>query len=279
MGLDFPELASTPEQTAIAAALLELVAVVARLRDPEQGCPWDREQTPTSLIPYVLEEAYEVVHALRQGGPKAIAEELGDLLLQVVLQAQIASESQQFDLATVAEGITEKLIRRHPHVFGEAIAETPEAVQATWQAIKASEKGEAAETLTHRLGRYAATLPPLTAALKISQRAAKAGFEWPNLAGVWDKFEEELAELKEALDSGDRDHAEAELGDLLFSLVNIARWCQLDPVAALQGTNDRFVARFQKVEAAAGQPLDSLGIEALEKLWQQAKRELGQASG
>lgn len=279
MGLDFPELASTPEQTAIAEALLELVAVVARLRDPEQGCPWDREQTPTSLIPYVLEEAYEVVHALRQGNPNAIAEELGDLLLQVVLQAQIASESQQFDLATVAEGITEKLIRRHPHVFGEAIAETPEAVQATWQAIKASEKGEVAETLTHRLGRYAATLPPLTAALKISQRAAKAGFEWPNLAGVWDKFEEELAELKEALDSGDRDHAEAELGDLLFSLVNIARWCQLDPVAALQGTNDRFVARFQKVEAAAGQPLDSLGIEALEKLWQQAKRELGQASG
>lgn len=279
MGLDFPELASTPEQTAIAEALLELVAVVAWLRDPEQGCPWDREQTPTSLIPYVLEEAYEVVHALRQGNPNAIVEELGDLLLQVVLQAQIASESQQFDLATVAEGITEKLIRRHPHVFGEAIAETPEAVQATWQAIKASEKGEVTETLTHRLGRYAATLPPLTAALKISQRAAKAGFEWPNLAGVWDKFEEELAELKEALDSGDCDHAEAELGDLLFSLVNIARWCQLDPVAALQGTNDRFVARFQKVEAAAGQPLDSLGIEALEKLWQQAKRELGQASG
>lgn len=163
-------------------------------------------------------------------------------------------------------------------MFGEAIAETPEAVQATWQAIKAREKGEVAETLTHCLSRYAATLPPLTAALKISQRAAKAGFEWPNLAGVWDKFEEELAELKEALDSGDRDHAEAELGDLLFSLVNIARWCQLDPVAALQGTNDRFVARFQKVEAAAGQSLDSLGIETLEKLWQQAKRELGQSS-
>lgn len=278
MGLDFPESVSAPNQAAIATAVLDLVAVVARLRDPEQGCPWDREQTPTSLIPYVLEEAYEVVHALRQGHPSAIAEELGDLLLQVVLQAQIASESEQFDLATVAEGITEKLIRRHPHVFGEAIAETPEAVQATWQAIKASEKGEVAETLTHRLSRYAATLPPLTAALKISQRAAQAGFEWPNLDGVWDKFEEELAELKEALDSGDRDHAEAELGDLLFSLVNIARWCQLDPVAALQGTNDRFVARFQKVEAAAGQPLDRLGIEALEKLWQQAKRELGQSS-
>lgn len=266
MGVDFSESVPAPNQDAIATALLQLVAVVAQLRDPEQGCPWDREQTPTSLIPYVLEEAYEVVHALRQGNPNAIAEELGDLLLQVVLQAQIASESQQFDLATVADGITEKLIRRHPHVFGEAIAETPEAVQATWQAIKAREKGEVAETLTHCLSRYAATLPPLTAALKISQRAAKAGFEWPNLAGVWDKFEEELAELKEALDSGDRDHAEAELGDLLFSLVNIARWCQLDPVAALQGTNDRFVARFQKVEAAAGQSLDSLGIETLEKL-------------
>ncbi|ABB57523.1 nucleoside triphosphate pyrophosphohydrolase [Synechococcus elongatus] len=278
MGVDFSESVPAPNQDAIATALLQLVAVVAQLRDPEQGCPWDREQTPTSLIPYVLEEAYEVVHALRQGNPNAIAEELGDLLLQVVLQAQIASESQQFDLATVADGITEKLIRRHPHVFGEAIAETPEAVQATWQAIKAREKGEVAETLTHCLSRYAATLPPLTAALKISQRAAKAGFEWPNLAGVWDKFEEELAELKEALDSGDRDHAEAELGDLLFSLVNIARWCQLDPVAALQGTNDRFVARFQKVEAAAGQSLDSLGIETLEKLWQQAKRELGQSS-
>lgn len=266
----------SPDTAAIAAAFLQLVAVVARLRHPEQGCPWDLEQTPTSLIPYVIEEAYEVTHAIRQGEPDAIAEELGDLLLQVVLQAQIASEASQFTLTDVAQGISEKLIRRHPHVFGEAIAETPEAVRMAWDAIKAEEKGQSATGLTAKLSRYAATLPPLTAALKISQRAAAAGFEWPNLEGVWDKFEEELGELKEALASGDRDHAESELGDLLFSLVNIARWCDLDPMAALQGTNDRFVARFQKVEAAAGQSLETLGIEALEKLWQQAKRELGQ---
>jgi XTP/dITP diphosphohydrolase len=232
------------------AALQRLIDVVAQLRDPDKGCPWDLAQTPQSLIPYVLEEAYEVVHALRQNEAGAIAEELGDLLLQVVLQAQIAQEQGDFSLAEVANGIAEKLIRRHPHVFDNLVLADAEAVHRHWQAIKAQEKGqESAASLSDQLQRYTETLPPLTGAMKISRKAAAAGFEWPNLQGVWEKFNEELDEFQEALDGGDRAHAEAELGDLLFSLVNIARWCELDPVAALQGTNDRFIQRFAKVEA------------------------------
>jgi XTP/dITP diphosphohydrolase len=259
------------------AALKRLIDVVAQLRDPVNGCPWDLAQTPQSLIPYLLEEAYEVVHALRQEHPGAIAEELGDLLLQVVLQAQIAQEHGDFNLAAVANGIAEKLIRRHPHVFDNWIVADAEAVHRNWQAIKAQEKGqEAATGLSDKLQRYAETLPPLTGAMKISRKAAAAGFEWPNLKGVWEKFSEELGEFQEALDSGDKAHAEAELGDLLFSLVNIARWCELDPVAALQGTNDRFIQRFAWVEAAAGRSLEGLSLEQLEVFWQTAKAELGQ---
>jgi XTP/dITP diphosphohydrolase len=257
-------------------ALQRLIELVARLRDPDGGCPWDLEQTPRSLIPYILEEAYETVHALRGGESAAIAEELGDLLLQVVLQAQIASEARDFDLGVVADGIADKLIRRHPHVFGAVAVADAAEVKRNWEQIKQQEKGDAATGLTPKLSRYAQTLPPMTAAMKISRKAAGVGFEWPDLAGVWAKFDEELAELKEALASGDRDHAETELGDLLFSLINIARWCDLDPVAGLQGTNERFLQRFAKVEAAAGGDLGRFSIEELEAFWQRAKRELGQ---
>jgi XTP/dITP diphosphohydrolase len=265
------------ENSPTLVALQRLIDVVAQLRDPVNGCPWDLAQTPQSLIPYVLEEAYEVVYALRQAEPGAITEELGDLLLQVVLQAQIAQEQQDFSLAEVANGIADKLIRRHPHVFSNWTVQDADEVHRNWQAIKAQEKGpDGTEGLSAQLHRYAQTLPPLTSAMKISRKAAAAGFEWPNLAGVWDKFDEELGELREALESGDKAHAEAELGDLLFSLVNIARWCELDPVSALQGTNERFIQRFAKVEAAAGRSLDGLSIEQLEAYWQAAKAQLGQ---
>lgn len=264
-------------------ALQRLIAVVAQLRSPEGGCPWDLQQTPQSLIPYVLEEAYEVADAIRQENPEAIADELGDLLLQVVLQAQIASESGAFDLATVAEGITEKLIRRHPHVFGDQTAESVDQVKQNWEAIKAQEEQAKTETplLTPRLSRYARSLPPLTAAMKISHKAAGVGFEWDNVEGVWEKFHEELAEFEQALTAETKEQQQAELGDLLFTIVNLARWYGLDPEAALQGTNQRFIQRFAQVEQALGQgrSIADYSLEELEQFWQQAKAKLAQQQG
>lgn len=281
MSLDLPSKSmshsSVPFSNAQLAALQRLIEVVAQLRSPEGGCPWDLEQTPETLIPYVLEEAYEVVDAIRQGNPDAIADELGDLLLQVVLQAQIASEEQQFDMATVANGIAEKLIRRHPHVFGEISVENVDQVRQNWEEIKAQEEQAKTETqsLTPRLSRYARSLPPLTAAMKISQKAAAVGFEWENVDGVWEKFHEELGEFEQALKAETQAEQQAELGDLLFTIVNLARWYGLDPEAALQGTNQRFIQRFSQVEQAlAGKSLANYTLEELEQLWQQAKRNL-----
>ena len=261
-------------------ALHQLIEVVAKLRSPDGGCPWDLAQTPQTLIPYVLEEAYEVVDALRQGDPEAIADELGDLLLQVVLQAQIASESGQFDLTTVTEKITEKLIRRHPHVFGEAIVETVEQVKQNWEQIKAEEKtSEAERSLSDRLSRYARSMPPITAAMKISSKAAAVGFEWENVEGVWAKFREELGEFEQALREETKAQQQAELGDLLFTVINLGRWYKLDPDAALQGTNQRFVQRFSQLEQALdSKAIADYSLEELEQFWQQAKAKLAKSA-
>ncbi|MEO0947409.1 MAG: nucleoside triphosphate pyrophosphohydrolase [Cyanobacteria bacterium J06641_5] len=258
-------------------AFAQLVAVVARLRDPQTGCPWDLAQTHESLVPYAIEEAYEVAAAIRSGETNAIAEELGDLLLQVVLHAQIAGESERFDLAQVARGISEKLVRRHPHVFGAAEIANVEDVRRNWDAIKAAEKGEStaeAQRLSRKLARYATSLPPLLASLKISRKAVEVGFEWEDAAGVWEKFSEELGEFKEALEIGDRAHQEAELGDLLFTIVNIARWHGLDPDAALQGTNQRFAQRLRGMENLTERPLAEHSLAELEALWQRAKQQI-----
>lgn len=226
------------------AALQELIEVVAKLRSPDGGCPWDLQQTPETLIPYVIEEAYEVVDAIKSGEKDAIAEELGDLLLQVVLQAQIASEYGQFSLQEVAEGISQKLIRRHPHVFGDVSVQSVDEVRQNWEQIKAAEKGEpSSDRISAKLSRYGRTLPPLMAAMKISQKAAAVGFEWENIDGVWDKFHEELGEFQQALAQETPERQQAELGDLLFAILQLARWHNLDPSAALQGTNQRFVQR------------------------------------
>jgi XTP/dITP diphosphohydrolase len=260
-------------------ALQQLIDVVAQLRSPVGGCPWDLAQTPETLIPYVIEEAYEVVEAIRSGDKKAIAEELGDLLLQVVLQAQIASEEGQFTLQEVAQGISQKLIRRHPHVFGDVQVQDAEEVHKNWEQIKAAEKGETttqAQLLSRKFNRYARTLPPLMAGMKISQKAAAAGFEWDNVEGVWDKFNEELDEFRQALEEKDKAEQEAELGDLLFTLINIARWYDLEPSDALQGTNRRFIKRFAKMEAIADRPLGEYTLDELETLWQQVKVQLAQ---
>jgi len=270
---------SLPGTPRILEALQRLIEVVAQLRDPDRGCPWDLDQTPQSLIPYIIEEAYETVDALRREDTVHIQEELGDLLLQVVLQAQIARDAGQFSLAEVAAGIADKLIRRHPHVFGEVTVDSVEQVRANWETIKATEKGEPiAATVSGKLDRYARTLPPLTACMKISRKAAAVGFEWDNVDGVWDKFHEELDEWRSAIEHESQERQTEELGDLLFSIVNLARWYGLDPIEALQGTNHRFVKRFSKVEAAAEKPLTEYSGEEIEAFWQKAKQLLKQQS-
>ncbi|MDJ0507543.1 MAG: nucleoside triphosphate pyrophosphohydrolase [Aphanizomenon flos-aquae DEX188] len=264
------------------AALQELINVVAKLRflrsaslSPE-GCPWDLAQTPSSLTPYVIEEAYEVVDAIQTGDKQAIAEELGDLLLQVVLQAQIASEAGDFSLQEVAEGIAKKLIRRHLHVFADVNAVSMEEVQKNWETIKAAEKGETLEEqkLSDKLNRYRRSLPPLNAAMKISEKAAKVGFEWNNVEEVWGKFHEELGEFQQALAEETKERQESELGDLLFAIIQVARWHKLDPSAGLQGTSQRFIQRVQKIETMIERPLTDYSLEELDALWQQAKAQL-----
>ncbi len=275
-----PDAAQTSPQASVLAALQQLIDVVAQLRSPDGGCPWDLAQTPETLTPYVIEEAYEVVDAIRSGNPQAIAEELGDLLLQVVLQAQIAAEVGHFTLQEVADGITEKLIRRHPHVFGDVNVQDAEEVRYNWEQIKAAEKGETpveAQRLSRKLQGYARKLPPLMAGMKMSQKAAAAGFEWNDVDGVWAKFEEELAEFHQAIDQEGKEQQQAELGDLLFTLINIARWYDLDPTTALQDTNQRFIQRLSGMEAIATRSLSEYSLDELEQLWQQAKAALKQS--
>ena len=276
-------------------ALSELIAVVAQLRDPEAGCPWDLAQSHASLVPYVLEEAHEVADAIRHGDDDHLAEELGDLLLQVLLHAQIASEEGRFDLDTISRCLSAKLIRRHPHVFAaeepganRGNSGHPEAVVASWEAIKAAERdaGAAAHTtspLSDRLAGKVRGQPALAGAMTISRKAAAAGFEWHSIDGVWEKVHEELEELKEAVAeaqaSGDPAHAQEELGDVLFTLVNVARWCGIDPEAGLAGTNRRFLDRFSRVEAALEGNLQGRDLSELEGLWRQAKAEIRAARG
>jgi XTP/dITP diphosphohydrolase len=237
----------------------------------------------------VLEEAHEVADAIGHGDDTHLREELGDLLLQVVLHARIAEEAGRFDLAQVAAGISAKLVRRHPHVFGDGTAADSTAVKASWEAIKEQERAEraAADTnaqagaqtvsaspLSDRLASKVRGQPALAGAMTISKKAAAAGFEWDAMEGVWEKVHEELDELKEAVASGDRAHAQEELGDVLFTLVNVARWCGIDPEAGLAGTNRRFLDRFSRVEAALGGDLQGRSIRELEGLWQQAKAQI-----
>ena len=255
-------------------ALAELIAVVERLRDPEGGCPWDLAQTHASLVPFVLEEAHEVADAIRHGEDSHLAEELGDLLLQVVLHARIAAEQGRFDLEAVARGLIAKLVRRHPHVFGDR-----SAIHPGWEAIKAQERiarGVAAAdtSLSERLGRQVRGQPALAGAGTIARQAAAAGFEWNSIEGVWAKLDEELGELREAVASGDRVHAQEELGDVLFTLVNVARWCGLDAEEGLAGTNRRFLDRFARVESALGGDLSGQDIQQLEGLWRLAKAQI-----
>lgn len=252
-------------------ALFErLLAIMARLRAPD-GCPWDREQTFDSIKPYTLEETYEVLDAIDRRDYPALAEELGDFLLQAVFYAQMAREQGLFDIADSLTAINEKLVRRHPHVFGDGDARTPEEVKQRWDEIK---KGEKAGP-RHLLDGVPRAQPALAEAAQISSRAAGAGFDWPDLGGVLEKLQEEIGELKRAESEEQR---EAEFGDLLFTLVNVARFMKIDPEQALRQTNRKFRVRFEWVEdelARRGRTVQESaaaeGITELEALWQEAK--------
>ncbi|RYG40337.1 nucleoside triphosphate pyrophosphohydrolase [bacterium] len=240
----------------------ELAHVIDRLLSPD-GCPWDREQTHASLRPHLLEEAYEVADAIDSGDPVALVDELGDVLLQPFLHGGIA---EGWDIDDVARGLVAKLVRRHPHVFGEAQADDPDAVLRQWEAIKREEKRP-----DSALSGVTPGLPSLTLAMKISKKAAKLGFEWPNVEAVLEKLDEERAELAEAIADGDAQHVADELADLLFTVVNVARWLKIDPEHALRRMVGRFQARFLAMERLTDQPLESLSAEEWDTLWTKAK--------
>jgi MazG family protein len=254
-----------------ADALTKLRAVVHRLRAPG-GCPWDQEQTHESLIPHVLEEAYEVADAIRSGDPVLMCEELGDLLLQAVLHAEIASETGAFDLDRMAEGLTEKLIRRHPHVFGESNAETSEAVLQQWDAIKRAEKGHQNEGYLHGVG---SGLPGLMRAQKLQKKAARVGFDWPEMGPVVGKVREELAEVEEAILGGELVKVEEEIGDLLFSVVNLARKAGVQAEAVMAAANEKFMRRFHAMERRLeedGVSLEEASLDVMDAAWDEVKR-------
>jgi MazG family protein len=252
----------------------ELVALMARLRAPD-GCPWDREQTFDSIKPYTLEETYEVLDAIDRRQWRELAEELGDFVLQAVFYAQMASEQGFFSIEDALEAINRKLIRRHPHVFGEESAESAGDVKRIWGEVKAAEKEEKGTAREGLLSTVPRALPALVEAQQIASRAAGVGFDWENAEQVLEKLEEELAELAEARCGGSPGEIEGEIGDLLFVLVNLARFMKVDPEQALRGTNAKFRARFGYVErmlAGRGRKLEDSNIAEMEALWQEAKR-------
>ena len=249
--------------------MTRLRQVVHRLRAPG-GCPWDREQTHASLVPHLLEEAYEAAEAIHAGDPTLICEELGDLLLQPVLHAEIASESGAFDLDRMANELTEKLIRRHPHVFGDASAETSDAVIVQWDAIKRREKGEARGYLEGA----ASGLPALMRAQKLQKKAARVGFDWPDREPVFAKILEEVAELEDAVQNSEPACIEEEVGDLLFSVVNLARKLGVEAEVALAASNEKFVRRFHAMEQRLtdqGTKLGEAALTEMDAVWDAVK--------
>jgi len=258
----------------------DLVAVQARLRAPG-GCPWDREQTHSTLRTYLIEEAYEVLDAIEKGNPQELAEELGDLLLQVLFHADMARETGAFDISDVVTGIHDKMVRRHPHVFGDVKAETSGEVLKNWAQLKAKEKQAVSQ---RRISSKDATpsaldgvprnIPALLEAYQMTRRAAQIGFDWERVEGIFEKLEEEASELRAALAVSNRRASEEEVGDLLFSVVNLARFLGLDPEVTLKHSNLKFKQRFQEMEKEAlrsGLKLSELSKEKLEELWTSAK--------
>ncbi len=255
--------------------LPRLLAIMRALRDPDTGCPWDIEQDFASIAPYTIEEAYEVADAIQRADWSDLTGELGDLLLQVVFHAQIAQDRGLFDFDDVANGIADKMVARHPHVFGnESRDKTADQQTRDWEAVKAAERAARAEAGT--LEGVALGLPALLRAVKLQKRAARVGFDWPDTAQVLDKVAEEMAELVEADASGDTDHTEEEFGDLLFVMANLARHMKIDPEAALRRANAKFTRRFERIEsllAEAGKTPAQSGLAEMDALWNRAKAE------
>lgn len=260
--------------------LLRLLGIMARLRDPERGCPWDRAQSFATIAPYTIEEAYEVAEACERGDPAALKDELGDLLFQVVFHARMAEETGLFAFNDVARAIADKMERRHPHVFGDAVIPDAAAQTVAWEEHKAAERrakaGGAGAEPESALDGVGEALPALTRALKLQARAARVGFDWPAPPPILDKIEEEIGELRDVLASGAAPAAiEDELGDLLFAVVNLARRLRIDPEQALRRGCRKFDRRFRRVEAllAAQGMTPAAGLDAMEAQWQKAKAE------
>ncbi|HUB15122.1 MAG TPA: nucleoside triphosphate pyrophosphohydrolase [Acetobacteraceae bacterium] len=253
--------------------LRRLLGIMAALRDPATGCPWDREQDFDSIAPYTIEEAYEVADAIARRDLAALPDELGDLLFQVVYHARMAEEEGRFAFTDVARAIADKMIRRHPHVFGDAAARDAAAQTAAWEAQKSAERAARAETGT--LAGVPTALPALTRAAKLTARAARVGFDWPNAEAVLEKLDEETTELRAELSAADPARLMDEVGDLLFVLANLARKLNLDPETCLRHANRKFARRFQAMEQAAdstGKGLAEMSLEEMEASWRRVKQ-------
>lgn len=250
-------------------AFLQLVAIVERLRS-ERGCPWDRQQTPSSLIPYMLEETYEVIESIEADDQQALKEELGDLLLHIVFQSRMAEEQQQFTLAESIQAVVDKLIRRHPHVFSDVQVQDTAEIRQRWESAKQREKGR--ESLLDGVPR---TLPALTRARRVQEKAAAAGFDWPEIAAVWAKVNEELEELRVAHTQADPEAIAEEFGDVLFSLVNLGRFLHLSAEEALRQAIAKFEHRFRGIEqelARRGRRLDEASLAEMDAIWDSFRR-------
>ena len=254
----------------------KLLEIMAQLRNPQDGCPWDTRQTFASIAAYTVEEAYEVADAIARNDREELRHELGDLLFQVVFHARMAEEAGDFDFSGVVDAICDKMLRRHPHVFGSETERRMGAQPGSWERIKAEERAEkTARAAASALDGIARSLPALKRAEKLGKRASRVGFDWPDTSGVRDKIEEEFRELDEACQQEQADAIREEFGDLLFAVVNLARHLKVDPEQALNNANRKFEARFRGIETAANRqqtPLETLDLEAMEALWQTQKK-------
>jgi nucleoside triphosphate diphosphatase len=257
-----------------AASISRLLGVMAALRNPKGGCPWDIEQNFATIAPYTIEEAYEVSDAIARDDMVSLKEELGDLLFQVVFHAQMADEHGSFNFDDVTQALSDKMIARHPHVFGDGVVETADQQTLNWEQMKQAERAQKVKDDPSVLSDIPLALPALMRAEKLAKRAARVGFDWPSLGEVFDKLDEETLEVREAVAEGDQDHIAEEIGDMLFVVANLARKAKVDPELALRNANSKFERRFRWIEtelAKSGRTPDQSSLEEMDGLWNRAK--------